>query len=69
MDYRLYTVYIRIINNMKKVFIVIYYYINFFWWPKISGGAFDMMSPPVLKVGGTYTPHPPICDAPRGGGG
>ena len=44
-DYRLYTIYmlyniyiyIRIINNMKKVSIVIYYYINFLWWPK-SGG-------------------------------
>ena len=44
---------------MKKIYIVIYYYINFFWWPK-SGGAFDMISPPVLKVGGTCPPHPPI---------
>ena len=44
---------------MKKVSIVIYYYINFFWWPK-SVGDFDMMSPPVLKVGGTCPPIPPL---------
>ena len=49
---------------MKKVSIVIYYYINFFWWPK-SGGDFDMMSPPVLKVWVTCPPIPPLCDAPR----